>query len=136
MGFARGSLAFPRMGAHRPVIGAAALTVAVAAALATALASLGGQALPRAVQHDLDTASGTALAITGNVDAGQAAQYTSVLPSQVRSALDGTAFAFYRAAVLVLVAALMLVTQDAGAAPSWRHRNSACQLTGARPGVR
>ena len=97
MGFARGSLALPRMGAHRLVIAAAALTVAVAAALATALATLGGQALPRAVQHDLATASGTALAITGTVDAAQAARYTSLLPSQVRSALDGTAFGFYRA---------------------------------------
>jgi hypothetical protein len=97
MGFARGSLALPRMGAHRLVIGAAALTVAVAAALATALATLGSQALPAAVRHDLATASGTALAITGSVDAGQAAQYTSVLPSQIRSALDGAAFAFYRA---------------------------------------
>jgi hypothetical protein len=85
------------MGAHRLVIAAAALTVAVAAALATALATLGGQALPWAVQHDLSTASGTALAISGNVDAAQAAQYTSVLPSQVRSALGGTAFTFYRA---------------------------------------
>jgi hypothetical protein len=97
MGFARGSLALPRMGAHRLVIAAAALTVAVAAALATALATLGGQALPRAVQHDLATANGTALAITGTVDAAQAARYTALLPSQVRSALDGTAFGFYRA---------------------------------------
>ena len=97
MGFARGSLALPRMGAHRLVIAAAALTVAVAAVLATVLATLGGQALPRAVQHDLATASGTALTITGTVDAGQAARYTALLPSQVRSALDGTAFGFYRA---------------------------------------
>ena len=97
MGFARGSLALPRMGAHRMVIAAAALTVAVAAALATALATLGGQALPQAVRHNLSAASGTALAIRGNVDAGQAAQYTSALPAQVRSALGGTAFAFYRA---------------------------------------
>jgi predicted lysophospholipase L1 biosynthesis ABC-type transport system permease subunit len=97
MGFARGSLTLPRMGAHRLVIAAAALTVAVAAALATALGTLGGQTLPRAVQHELATAGGTALAITGNVDAGQAAQYDSTLPPQVRSALDGTPFAFYRA---------------------------------------
>ena len=102
MGFARGSLARgslarARMGAHRLVIAAAALTVAVAAALATALATFSGQALPHAVQHDLATANGTALAITGNVDASQAARYASVLPSQVASALDGAAFAFYRA---------------------------------------
>ncbi len=97
MGFARGSLALPRMGAHRLVIAAAALTVAVAAALATALATLGSQTLPLAVRHDLATASGTSLVITGSVDAGQAARYTSLLPSQVRPALDGAAFGFYRA---------------------------------------
>jgi len=97
MGFARGSMTLPRMGAHRLVVAAAALTVAVAAALATALATLGGQTLPRAVQHDLATATGTALVISGNVNASQAAQYNSILPSQVRSALDGTPFAFYRA---------------------------------------
>jgi predicted lysophospholipase L1 biosynthesis ABC-type transport system permease subunit len=102
MGFARGSLALgslagARMGAHRLVIAAAALTVAVAAALATALATFSGQALPHAVQRDLATANGTALVVTGNVDASQAAQYASVLPGQIASALDGTAFAFYRA---------------------------------------
>jgi hypothetical protein len=97
MGFARGSLALPRMGAHRLVIAAAALTVAVAAALATTLATLGSQTLPVAVRHDLATASGTSLVITGSVDSGQAARYTSLLPSQVRPALDGAAFGFYRA---------------------------------------
>ena len=55
MGFARGvrirgSLTLPRMNAHRLVIIAAALTVLVAAALATALATFSGQALPRAVR--------------------------------------------------------------------------------------
>jgi hypothetical protein len=97
MGFARGSLALPRMGAHRLVIAAAALTVAVAAALATALTTFSGQALPHAVQRDLATANGTALVMTGYVDASQAARYASVLPGQIASALDGTAFTFYRA---------------------------------------
>ena len=67
MGFTRGSLArgsltLPRMNAHRLVIIAAALTVAVAAALATALVTFSGQALPRAVRHDLARAAGTSLA--------------------------------------------------------------------------
>jgi hypothetical protein len=97
MGWTRGSLTLPRMNAHRLVIVAAALTVAVAAALATALAVFSGQALPRAVRHDLSGASGTALVINGNVDAGQAAQYTSTLPGKISSALDGTPFAFYQA---------------------------------------
>src|SRR5271169_394654 len=97
MGLTRGSLTLPRMNAHRLVIIAAALTVAVAAALATALAAFSGQALPRAVRHDLSGASGTALVITGNVNASQGAQYTSQLPGMISSALAGTPFAFYHA---------------------------------------
>src|SRR6516164_9153438 len=92
---ARGSMTLPRIGAHRLVIVAAVLTTVVAAALATALVTFSAQALPRAVRHDLAHASGTTMVITSNVDAGQAAQYTSILPSQISSALRGTAFAFY-----------------------------------------
>ena len=97
MGLRRGSLTLPRMNAHRLVIIAAALTTLVAAALATALATFSGQALPRAVSHDLGHATGTTLSASGSVNAGQAAQYTAILPSQIRSALGGTAFAFYQA---------------------------------------
>lgn len=85
------------MNAHRLVIVAAALTVAVAAALATALATFGSQALPRAVRHDLGHATGTSMVIRGNVDASQGAQYTSLLPGKISTALDGTPFAFYHA---------------------------------------
>jgi hypothetical protein len=85
------------MNAHRLVIIAAALTTVVAAALATALAVFGGQALPRAVRHNLANAGGTTLVISGSVDAGQAAQFSSMLPGEIRSALEGTPFALYRA---------------------------------------
>jgi hypothetical protein len=97
MGLTRGSLTLPRMNAHRLVIVAAALTTVVAAALATALATFSGQALPRAVRHDLGHATGTSLSISGSVNASQAAQYTSILPSQIKSALAGTPFTFYQA---------------------------------------
>jgi len=97
MGFTRGSLTLPRMNAHRLVIVAAALTVAVAAALATALVTFSGQALPRAVRHDLAHAAGTPLAMVGNVNASQGAQYTSLLQSKISQALEGTPFTFYRA---------------------------------------
>jgi len=97
MGWTRGFLTLPRMNAHRLVIVAAALTTLVAAALAIALATFSGQALPRAVRHDLGSASGTTLSASGAVNAGQAAQYTSILPGQISSALGGTAFAFYHA---------------------------------------
>ena len=97
MGFTRGSLTLPRMNAHRLVIIAAALTVAVATALATALVTFSGQALPRAVRHDLARAAGTSLVMGGNVNASQGAQYTSLLPSKISAALEGTPFTFYRA---------------------------------------
>ena len=102
MGLTRGagtgdSLTLPRMNAHRLVVIAAALTIIVAAALATALATFSGQALPRAARHDLSGAAGTALVISGNVNASQAAQYTAALPGRISAALDGTPFAFYQA---------------------------------------
>src|SRR3984957_16596936 len=97
MGMSRGSLTLPRMNAHRLVIIAGALTTVVAAALATALATFSGQALPRAVRHDLGHATGTSLSISGSVNASQAAQYTSILPSMIKSALGGTPFSFYQA---------------------------------------
>src|SRR5689334_15003163 len=102
MGFTRGSLArgsltLPRTNAHRLVIIAAALTVAVAAALATALVTFSGQALPRAVRHDLARAAGTSLIMGGNVNASQGAQYTSLLQGKISTALEGTPFTFYRA---------------------------------------
>ena len=97
MGLTRGSLTLPRMNAHRLVIIAAALTVAVAAALATALVTFSGQALPRAVRHDLASAAGTSLVMGGNVNASQGAQYTSLLQTKISAALEGTPFTFYRA---------------------------------------
>jgi FtsX-like permease family len=98
MGLARGSLTLPRMNAHRLVIVAAALTTVVAAALGAALATFSGQALPRAIRHDLGAAAGTPLVINGAVNPGQAAQYDSILPTRISSALRGTPFAFYQAA--------------------------------------
>jgi len=97
MGFTRGSMTLPRMNAHRLVIIAAAFTIAVAAALATALVTFSSQALPRAVRHDLSQATGTSFVIRGNVTAGQGAQYTSLLPGKISAALEGAPFAFYRA---------------------------------------
>ena len=97
MGLTRGSLALPRMNAHRLVIIAAAFTIAVAAALATALVTVSSQALPRAVRHDLSRAAGTSFVIRGNVTAAQGAQYTSLLPGKISAALEGAPFAFYRA---------------------------------------
>src|SRR5581483_8895565 len=63
----------------------------------TALATFSSQALPRAVRHDLSSATGTSMVIVGNVNASQGAQYTSLLPGKISAALDGTPFAFYHA---------------------------------------
>src|SRR5580658_2317825 len=97
MGFTRGSFTLPRMNAHLLVIVAAALTTVVAAALATALATFGGQALPRAVRQDLTGASGTTMVIRGQVTAAQAAQYSAMLPRQVSAAVGHVPFGFYQA---------------------------------------
>ena len=97
MGLTRGSMTLPRMNAHRLVIVAAAFTIAVAAALATALVTVSSQALPRAVRHDLSRAAGTSFVIGGNVTAAQGARYTSLLPGKISAALEGAPFAFYRA---------------------------------------
>ncbi|MGH3191259.1 MAG: FtsX-like permease family protein, partial [Streptosporangiaceae bacterium] len=85
------------MNAHRLVIIAAALTTVVAAALATALATFGGQALPRAVRDDLTSSSGTTMVIGGEVSAAQAAQYSATLPRQIAAALGHVPFGFYQA---------------------------------------
>ena len=97
MGLTRGSLTLPRMNAHRLVIIAAAFTIAVAAALATALVTVSSQALPRAVRHDLSRAAGTSFVIRGNVTAAQGARYTSLLPGKISAALEGAPFGYYRA---------------------------------------
>src|SRR5207237_961983 len=94
MGFIRGWLTLPRMNAHRLVIIAAALTTAAAASVAGALATFSGQALPRAISHVLGSAAGTQLVIDGSVDGAQAAQYRSILPVKISSALGGTPFGF------------------------------------------
>jgi hypothetical protein len=85
------------MNAHRLVIIAAAFTIAVAAALATALVTVSSQALPRAVRHDLSRAAGTSFVIRGNVTAAQGARYTSLLPGKISAALEGAPFGYYRA---------------------------------------
>ena len=97
MGLTRGSLTLPRMNSHRLVIIAAALTTVVAAALAAALTTFSSQALPRAVRHDLANSTGTSLSVIGSVNASQAAQYDTILPSLIKSSLGGTPFGFYRA---------------------------------------
>ena len=101
MGLTRGSLTLPRMNAHRLVIIAAAFTIAVAAALATALVTFSSQALPRA-------RSGTTRAgATGTsfVDQRQRQQQPGGPqykprcwgPGKISAALEGTPFAYYRA---------------------------------------
>jgi len=92
-----GSLALPRINAHRMVVVAAALTTLVAAMLAGALAALGGQALPIAVRHDLSGAGDTGLLISGSVSAPEDARYQALLPGELRRALDGTPFTLYHA---------------------------------------
>ena len=85
------------MGAYWVVLAAAALTTLVAAALATALAVFAGQALPLALRHDLATASGTSLTLSGPVGPGQSAPDNAALGEIIRSALHRVPFSFYQA---------------------------------------
>jgi hypothetical protein len=94
----RGPLAIRRMTAHWVVLAAAALTTLVAATVAAALIVFTSQALPRAVEHDLAVAPGTALSITALVSApSQAATGTAALRSQVAAAMPGIPFSFQQA---------------------------------------
>jgi ABC-type antimicrobial peptide transport system permease subunit len=84
--------------AHWVVLAAAALTILVAATVAAALTVFTGQALPRAVQHDLVIAPGTALSITTLVrDPSQAAAGSAALRSRIAAAMPGIPFSFYEA---------------------------------------
>jgi hypothetical protein len=92
------ALVLARTTAHRLVVVAAGLTVLVAAMLGSTLAALAGRALPIAEHHDLAAQGGTALAISGTVNASDDAYYTATLPGQIRATLDGTPFTFWHAA--------------------------------------
>jgi hypothetical protein len=84
--------------AHWVVLAAAALTILVAATVAAALTVFTGQALPRAVQHDLVIAPSTALSITSLVrDPSQAAMGSTALRSRIAAAMPGIPFSFHEA---------------------------------------
>jgi hypothetical protein len=91
----RGPLAIRRMTAHWAVIAAAALTILVAAAVASALTVFTGQALPRAVRHDLVSAPDASLSVTALAnDPGQAVAGGAALRSRIAAAMPGVPFSF------------------------------------------
>ncbi|HEX4088201.1 MAG TPA: FtsX-like permease family protein [Trebonia sp.] len=86
------------MTAHWAVIAAAALTILIAAAVASALTVFTGQALPRAVRHDLVLAPDTALTVTGLAsDPGHATAGGTALRSRLATAMPGVPFSFDQA---------------------------------------
>ena len=91
----RGRLVTRRMSAYWVVLVAAALTTLVAAVIGAALTVFVGQALPLAVRHDLSSASGTALSISGPVSNGQIATTANTLRKDVRQSLPGVPFGFW-----------------------------------------
>src|SRR5262249_45675543 len=88
----RGSLATRRMSAHWVVLAPAALPPLVTPVIGAALTVFAGQALPLAVRHNLSSASGTALSISGPVSNGQVASTTGTLRTDVRQSLHGVPF--------------------------------------------
>jgi FtsX-like permease family protein len=93
----RGSMTLRRMNAYRLVLAAAGLTVFVTAALAVALASFAGAALPQAAHRQLAAAPGTALDITGSVTSSQAGRYQAGLQAAIRRQLAGVPVTLYQA---------------------------------------
>jgi hypothetical protein len=93
VGNVRRSLILPRMSAHRLVVGAAALTIAVTGMLASMLAVLDGQSLPQAVQNQV-AGSDTAVALSGPVNSAEDAQYNATLPGQIKTTLHGVPTTF------------------------------------------
>jgi len=91
----RGRLVTRRMSAHWVVLAAAALTTLVAAVIGAALTVFVGQALPLAVRHDLSSASGTALSISGEQRPGGVASTARTLRTDVRQSLHGVPFGFW-----------------------------------------
>src|ERR1700689_2118928 len=91
----RGTLSTRRMTAHRVVLGAAALTTLVAAAVGAALVVFVGQGLPLAIRHDLSVAPGTGLSVAGPVSNGQTAATASTLRTAVGQSLGGVPFGFW-----------------------------------------
>jgi ABC-type antimicrobial peptide transport system permease subunit len=83
------SLTIPRMNAHRLVVAAAALTIAVTGLLASTLAVFNGQSLAQAVHTQVVTDSNTTVTLSGPVNASQDATEQMTLPSQIRQALGG-----------------------------------------------
>jgi FtsX-like permease family len=93
----RGPLATRRLTAHWVVLGAAALTTLVAAAVGAALAVFAGQGLPQAVRHDLSVASGTSVSAQITLADGQLPPVTAALKSAIGTALQGVPFGFWQA---------------------------------------
>src|ERR1700753_133827 len=94
MGLYGDSLTVRRMRASGVVIFAAVLTTLVASALAATFAVYSGGVLPRAVRHDLATATGTTFLVTGPVDHDQPSQVPRDLPGQLKRALGPVPFRF------------------------------------------
>ena len=85
----RRSLTLPRMNAHRLVVAAAALTIAVTGLLASTLAVLSGQSLPQAIHTQVVTDANSTVTLSGPVNASQDASFDTSLPRQFSAALGG-----------------------------------------------
>jgi hypothetical protein len=90
-------LTVSRMNAYRLVLAAAALTIAITSALVAALVSFSGQALSQVAHRQLASAPGTAITVSGQAGASQAAADTAGIRAQLRSAFGASGFVLYQA---------------------------------------
>lgn len=92
----RGSFVLSRMNSGRLVLGAVALTTVISAALAAALASFAGPALPQAAHAEL-ASTRSAIAIQGDMGAARARGDTRVIRQTLRTAFGTAALTLHSA---------------------------------------
>jgi hypothetical protein len=85
-----GSVALRRISSYRLVLGTALITALITAALTAALASFAAGALPQATHHQLASASGTSVLVSGAVNAQVAHTDEPVVAGDLHTAFGAT----------------------------------------------
>jgi hypothetical protein len=80
------SFVLRRMSSSRLLLGSVLLAVFITAALTAALVTFSARGLPQAVSRQLSTAPNVSIAISGQIDAAQAASDSAVIQSSIRAA--------------------------------------------------
>jgi hypothetical protein len=93
----RASFVLRRMSSSRLLLGSVLLAVFITAALTAALVTFSTRGLPQAVGRQLSTAPNVSVAISGQIDAAQAAADSAVIHSSIRTAFAAVPVTLERA---------------------------------------